>query len=102
MSPWTYALFGWWSIDARFDNLERITRLNRPLLMLHGADDQIAPLAMAQRIYARAPQPKRLVVFPGAGHSNCHSVDATLYGQSWQEFVATLSPRPTRGDARVH
>jgi len=90
MSPWTYALFGWWSLDSSFDTLQRIGRLQRPLLMLHGEDDRIAPLPMAERIFAKASQPKTLVIIPGAGHSNCGSVDAPLYDTSWRTFVASL------------
>ncbi|HAD05310.1 MAG: hypothetical protein A2005_09450 [Desulfuromonadales bacterium GWC2_61_20] len=90
-TPWTYALFGWWSLDSSFDNLGRIGHLQSPLLMLHGDSDHIAPLSMAERIYARAPQPKTLVVIPGADHSDCGSVDAPLYGRSWTDFVSSLS-----------
>lgn len=88
--PWTYALLGWWSIDARFDTVGRIDRLSRPLLMIHGENDRIAPLAMAQRIFARAPQPKTLLVVAGAGHSNCGATDAAFYTAGWNAFVASL------------
>ena len=40
----------------------------RPLLLVHGEADVVLPLANAETIYGWAPEPKRLVTFPGAGH----------------------------------
>jgi len=40
----------------------------RPLLLVHGAADNIIPPAASQEIYARAAQPKELVLRAGAGH----------------------------------
>jgi dipeptidyl aminopeptidase/acylaminoacyl peptidase len=40
----------------------------RPILFLHGSDDQVVPLEHAQRLYEKAGIPKRLIVIDGAGH----------------------------------
>ena len=48
--------------------LDRVAELDRPLLILHGPDDEIVPFDHAQRIYAAAHQPKRLVSLSGADH----------------------------------
>jgi fermentation-respiration switch protein FrsA (DUF1100 family) len=48
---------------------EDVVLLNhRPLLVVHGEADAVLPLTNAETIYGWAPQPKRLVTFPGAGH----------------------------------
>ncbi|HGG59241.1 MAG TPA: alpha/beta hydrolase [Gammaproteobacteria bacterium] len=39
-----------------------------PLLVIHGKDDQIVPSSHAQRLYARANEPKPLILQEGAKH----------------------------------
>lgn len=41
----------------------------RPLLLVHGQDDQRLPPWCSENIYARAREPKELVILPGARHS---------------------------------
>ncbi len=60
-------------VKDRYASIERIGRLRAPLLIVAGDRDRIVPLAFSQRLYAAAPEPKRLVVIPGADHN-----DATL------------------------
>ena len=40
----------------------------RPLLVVHGEADAVLPASNAEAIYGWAPEPKRLVTYPGAGH----------------------------------
>ncbi|TGE23085.1 alpha/beta hydrolase [Hymenobacter metallicola] len=40
----------------------------RPLLLLHGTEDEILSAACSQDIYRRARQPKELVLYPGCHH----------------------------------
>jgi fermentation-respiration switch protein FrsA (DUF1100 family) len=40
----------------------------RPLLLVHGSQDETVPLSQAHRLYGAAGEPKRLVVIEGAGH----------------------------------
>ena len=40
----------------------------RPLLVLHGTADEILPDRCSQDIYARARQPKELLLYPGCRH----------------------------------
>ncbi len=48
--------------------LERVTELGRPLLVLHGPDDDVVPFEHAVRIFEAAAEPKRLVSLSGADH----------------------------------
>jgi fermentation-respiration switch protein FrsA (DUF1100 family) len=55
----------------------------RPLLLAHGTDDEILPAASSQDIFARAHEPKRLVLYPGCRHGldACRdALDADLSG----------------------
>lgn len=40
----------------------------RPLLLVHGSQDDVVAVTHAHRLYARAQEPKRLVIVDGAGH----------------------------------
>lgn len=48
-------------------NVQRLSP--RPLLLVHGMDDQVLEAAASQIIYDRAAEPKELVLYEGAGHS---------------------------------
>ncbi len=49
------------------DEAERVSP--RPLLLVHGMDDQVLEATASQIIYDRAREPKELVLYEGAGHS---------------------------------
>lgn len=40
----------------------------RPLLIVHGADDDVVPVNQAYELYERAKDPKELKIFSGKGH----------------------------------
>lgn len=40
----------------------------RPLLLIHGTEDEILPDACSRQVYRFAEEPKELVLFPGARH----------------------------------
>lgn len=41
----------------------------RPLLLIHGMDDQVLEATASEILFERAQDPKRLVIYAGAGHS---------------------------------
>ncbi|MDH3667302.1 MAG: alpha/beta hydrolase [Paracoccaceae bacterium] len=47
-----------------------IARINAPLLILHGDADETIPLAQGRALFEAAPQPKRLIVYPGGRHND--------------------------------
>lgn len=51
-----------------FRSIDRIGEIEAPILILHGTADPVTPFAHAERLYAAAPEPKRLVVLEGEGH----------------------------------
>jgi fermentation-respiration switch protein FrsA (DUF1100 family) len=59
-----------WLPLTRFDNVGKIRRLESPLLVMHGDADNTVPEWMGQRLFEAARDPKRYVVFPGAGHTD--------------------------------
>lgn len=60
-------------ISQRFDAGARIGRLQMPLLVVHGAEDQLVPPELGRALYERAAAPKRFVLVAGGSH---HSASA--------------------------
>jgi fermentation-respiration switch protein FrsA (DUF1100 family) len=57
------------------DGFRRVSPVNyvagiapRPLLLVHGSDDDVVAVSHAHRLYARAGDPKQLVIVDRAGH----------------------------------
>jgi uncharacterized protein len=59
----------------RYDSAALAGRLTAPLLVVAGGRDRIVPAGHSRRLFAAAPQPKRLVVLEGADH-NDHELHA--------------------------
>ncbi len=55
----------------------------RPLLLIHGNQDETVNVSHAQRLYERAGDPKRLVILDGAGHRLRQDERATAIFLEW-------------------
>lgn len=83
-----------WLLRDRFDSLRRISGIQAPVLVMHGARDEIVPVAMGRAIYAAAPEPKQLWIAPHAGHLDL--IDAGAIEVAGR-FVAQLGHVTTAG-----
>lgn len=59
-----------WIMRDKYDNLEKIRRLNVPLLVMGGSEDTLVPVRRAEVLFAAAGQPKKMIVYPGASHND--------------------------------
>ena len=91
-APITYALIGWWSIRARFDNINKIEKLTTPVVFFQGDKDHIVPVDMAQRLYERANEPKAFYLIPEGGHSNLYQVGGEKYRKIWLKLANYCLP----------
>ena len=64
-------------VPNAYPSLERVAELRAPLLVVHGARDEIVPLAHGEALARRG----RLHVFPHAGHND-------LVGPEWAAVIA--------------
>ena len=48
----------------------RVAHVKAPILIQHGDNDRVVPVAYGQRLFAMIPGPKRFVRFPGGGHND--------------------------------
>lgn len=76
-------------VTQRFDALANAQRLRVPALFIHGTADRLVPPAMTEKLYAAAPQPKRLHWIEGAGHGNWNGMGLDEYGRVVREFVVS-------------
>lgn len=76
-----------WLVTQRFDSITKVKSLQTPILILHGAGDRTIPPLMAKELYAVAPEPKYLAIFPEAGHNNLPELNLQQYLFTLQEFI---------------
>lgn len=84
-------LLAGWAIDARYDNLTKISHLKVPLLLFHGDRDEIVPQQMGKQLFEAAPQPKRFYSIPRAGHNDTYDFGGARYWRQWQIFIDSLT-----------
>ena len=65
--------------------------IKSPILLIHGSDDKLIPLAHSQRLEALARSPVELLVVPGAGHSDIHKFPVYLDGLAARLIAAAGS-----------
>jgi uncharacterized protein len=58
-----------------------------PILFIHGTADDVVPVSMSQQLYDAAPEPKQLLLIPGAGHFRIYQPGANSYLKAIQQFI---------------
>jgi fermentation-respiration switch protein FrsA (DUF1100 family) len=81
-------------VPDAYPSLRRIQELKAPLLVLHGDRDDIVPLSHGQALFAAAPEPKRLRVFPRMGHNDLVVLAGSEYAAAIADWVRSLPPVP--------
>jgi fermentation-respiration switch protein FrsA (DUF1100 family) len=81
---------------SRLDSVAKIGRYRGPLLQFHGDADQIIPLALGQRVFDAANEPKRLIVIPRGDHNDPRT--GTFYAEL-DRFLAELPAADTPNSA---
>jgi fermentation-respiration switch protein FrsA (DUF1100 family) len=76
-----------WRPQIPYDNLGKIDKVKVPVLVIHGAHDEIIPVDMGRRVFAAAPSPKDLYVIPGAHHNDTYVVGGQDYFQRLKAFI---------------
>lgn len=76
----------------RLDTAEYVRHVNSPVLILHSPNDEIAPYALGQKVYAAASEPKQFV--PLRGDHNAGFLDSQpAYERALAEFISRHLPR---------
>ena len=62
-------------LTERLSTVPQIASINAPLLVLHGAEDEFFPSAMAQRVFDEASGRKVIDIMAGLGHNDIYPDD---------------------------
>lgn len=73
-------------LRLRLDNVGRAERLDVPLLVFHGSDDNVAPFWMGRAV-ATAGRAETLVALDGAGHNDTYIVGGDRYRETMHRFL---------------
>ncbi|WP_413168265.1 alpha/beta hydrolase [Capilliphycus salinus ALCB114379] len=71
----------------KFPNLAKISRVNCPVLIMHGDRDQVIPFWHGEKLYAKANEPKMSFWVEGADHNNVLDVAGQRYQETLQKFI---------------
>ena len=71
-------------VPDAYPSLRRIRDIECPVLVMHGDRDDIVPVEHGRALFEAAPEPKRLHLFPGAGHNDLLS----RAGREWAQTIA--------------
>jgi fermentation-respiration switch protein FrsA (DUF1100 family) len=72
----------------KYRNLDKIAKVDCPVLVIHGTADQIVPLWHGQRLFETAREPKRALWVDGAGHNDLMLVAGERYARALAAFAA--------------
>ena len=77
--------YGWSFGEA--SPLRQVAKCRKPMLFIHGGDDDFVPTRMVYPLYAAKPAPKVLVVFHGSAHAKSFSDYRKQYCQWVKSFL---------------
>ncbi len=75
-------------LTQRFDTLSKIGDIKAPILITHGTQDRIVPVAMGEKLYAAAKSKKRFIKVEGGSHHNLSYVAFDEYRQALKELFS--------------
>ena len=79
-------------IRHRFDSIDKIGKLQIPVLLIHGLADAKIPFKMTDQLFLAAPEPKEKLLIKGGEHANCSSVGWIEYRDKVSAFVEKYGP----------
>ena len=82
-----------WLMRDPFLTRENISRVDEPVLIVHGTADSIVPMEQGRRLFEFAHEPKALVIVEGAGHSDLWKSGL------WQRVLAFLAEQHVAAQA---
>ena len=67
----------------RFESSRKLGHIRSPVLVVHGDPDSVIPTEHGQKLFAAANEPKKLLIYPGAGHN--------VHGSMGQKYLDEVS-----------
>lgn len=82
--------YGWSFQEA--SPLKQVARCQKPMLFIHGDQDDYVPTPMVYRLYAAKPQPKRLWITRATDHAHSMKNHPQAYKALVESFVSRYVP----------
>lgn len=80
-------------LTQKFDSLDKIAKVDIPLLLVHGSDDRYVSPQFSEKLYQAATGEKRLLMVEGASHNNSMRLGRTEYREAFRELFG-WAPEP--------
>jgi uncharacterized protein len=77
-------------LTQKFDSISKIHSLKIPVLFIHGTADSVVPSYMSQKLYDKAPEPKEILLVPGAEHFRIYQPGQNSYLQAINKFMENI------------
>ena len=78
----------------RFPVVEFLRRVTVPVLVMHGDDDQVIPIAQGRALFERVSGRKQFLTIRGGDHNDLAPPDPRTYWQAVDAFTDSLSMGP--------
>jgi uncharacterized protein len=85
----------WMGHANDFDNRKKIGKVQMPVLIMTGAQDELATPMMAKALYDNAKKPKAMQLIDGADHNTIALVGTAPVAQAIKTFIAFTSAAPS-------
>ncbi|KAF3886602.1 MULTISPECIES: alpha/beta hydrolase [Nostocales] len=80
----------------KFANLEKIKRVNCPILVMHGRADETIPFSHGEKLFAAAPSPKLSLWIDEATHNDFIWVAGEKYDKTLGAFIKLVAENQQR------
>lgn len=70
----------------RFESASKLSHIRTPVLVVHGDPDSVIPTEQGRKLFAAANEPKKLLIYSGAGH-NVHGFVGPKYLDEVSSFL---------------
>ena len=77
----------------RFPNLQRVTNIKMPILIMHGRLDGVIPFQHGRTLFQAAGEPKYFFEIPDAGHNDLEYKAGDRYWLELDKFAKSLQSR---------
>ena len=75
-------------ITQRFESAGKVSQIGSPLLVVHGADDNLIKPELGRKLFEAAQQPKAFVLVEGGSHHNTNAVGQAQYRVALAQLFA--------------
>jgi fermentation-respiration switch protein FrsA (DUF1100 family) len=84
-------------LRTRYDTIEKVKKINVPLLVLHGDQDEVVPFSQGRKVFEAAPEPKKFYTIRGAHHNDTYITGGDAYFAALKNFIEEAEARLVKG-----